>query len=150
MGWVTPPGALERAGALRLLCWLHAGIDELDGQELSRRGVSVCNVRGANAPAVAEHAVSLLLALAKRIPRRHQAVREGLRVPLWEPGSQALMLGGRTVVVVGLGNIGSRIVRLLSGFEMRVIGVRRDPSKGGEGVEVMLGPDRLLDALAEG
>ncbi len=45
MGWVLPPGSLERASSLRLLCWLHAGIDELDQPELARRGISVCNAR---------------------------------------------------------------------------------------------------------
>jgi phosphoglycerate dehydrogenase-like enzyme len=149
IGWVLPRGALVQAPALRLLCWLHAGIDELDGAELARRGVRVCNVRGANAPAVAEHAVALLLALAKRVPIKHQAVREGRRVPLWEPGSQGFMLAGRTVTIVGLGSVGAAIAKRLSGFEVRRIGIRHDPSKGGEHVEAVYGPERLRETLAE-
>ena len=107
----------------------------------------VCNVRGANAPAVAEHAVALLLALAKRIPVKHQALREGRRTPLWQPGSQGSMLAGRTVTIVGLGSVGAAIAQRLSGFEMRVIGIRRDPSKGGEHVDAVHGPQRLLEVL---
>jgi len=149
VGWVLPRGALSRAGSLRLMCWLHAGIDELDQPELAHRGVRVCNVRGANAPAVAEHAVALLLALAKRVPIKHQAVREGRRMPLWEAGSQGSMLAGRTVTIVGLGSVGAGIAQRLCGFEMRVIGIRRDPSKGGEHVDVLYGPQRLLEALGE-
>ena len=147
VGWVLPRGALARARSLRLLCWLHAGIDELDQPELARLGVRVCNVRGANAPAVAEHAVALLLALAKRIPVKHQALREGRRTPLWQPGSQGSMLAGRTVTIVGLGSVGTAIAQRLSGFEMRVIGIRRDPSKGGEHVDAVHGPQRLLEVL---
>jgi phosphoglycerate dehydrogenase-like enzyme len=147
VGWVLPRGALARARSLRLLCWLHAGIDELDQPELARLGVRVCNVRGANAPAVAEHAVALLLALAKRIPVKHRALREGRRTPLWEPGSQGFMLAGRTVTIVGLGSVGTAIAQRLSGFEMRVVGIRRDPSKGGEHVNAVHGPQRLLEAL---
>lgn len=149
VGWVLPKGALSQAGSLRLLCWLHAGIDELDQPELARLGVQVCNVRGANAPAVAEHAVALLLALAKRVPIKHQAVREGRRMALWEPDSQGFMLAGHTVTIVGLGSVGTAIAQRLSGFEMRVIGIRRDPSKGGEHVDVVRGPQRLLESLGE-
>lgn len=149
VGWVLPRGALARARSLRLLCWLHAGIDELDLTELARREVRVCNVRGANAPAVAEHAVALLLACAKRVPIKHQAVREGRRMPLWQPGSEGLMLAGRTATIVGLGSVGAGIAQRLSGFEMRVIGIRRDPSKGGEHVDAVYGPERLLEALGE-
>ncbi|HEY4427991.1 MAG TPA: NAD(P)-dependent oxidoreductase [Solirubrobacteraceae bacterium] len=149
VGWVLPRGALARMRTLQLVCWLHAGVDELDRAELMRRGVRVCNVRGANAPAVAEHAVALLLAAAKRVPLKHQAVREGRRVALWEPGSQAYMLAGRTVTIVGLGSVGSAIAQRLSGFDMRVIGIRRDPSKGGRHVDVVHGPERLREALGE-
>lgn len=149
IGWVLPGGALSRAGSVRLLCWLHAGIDELDQPQLARLGVQVCNVRGANAPAVAEHAVALLLASAKRVPIKHQAVREGRRMALWEPESQGSMLAGHTVTIVGLGSVGAAIAQRLSGFEMRVIGIRRDPSKACEHVDVVHGPQRLLESLGE-
>jgi phosphoglycerate dehydrogenase-like enzyme len=148
IGWVLPRGALEMAASLRLLCWLHAGVDELDLAELSRREVTVCNVRGANAPAVAEHAVALTLALAKRVPAKHRAVVEGLRVPLWEPGHQGAMLAGATATIVGLGQVGAGIARRLQGFEMRLIGIRRDPSAGGP-VDEVRGVDGFGDALAE-
>jgi phosphoglycerate dehydrogenase-like enzyme len=148
IGWVVPRGALEAAPNLRLLCWLHAGVDELDLAELGRRGVVVCNVRGANAPAVAEHAVALTLALAKRVPVKHRAVVEGMRVPLWEPGHQGAMLVGATATIVGLGQVGSGIGRRLRGFEMRLIGIRRDPSAGGP-VDEVRGPDELHRALGE-
>lgn len=147
IGWVLPEGALARARALRLLCWLHAGIDELDQQELARRHVKVCNVRGANATAVAEHAVALLMALAKRLPAKHAAVREGRAVPLWDPAWQASTLAGKTVAIAGLGNIGARIAKRLSGFEMRVIGIRRDPRNPCKHVDTVYGPDQLLEVI---
>jgi phosphoglycerate dehydrogenase-like enzyme len=149
VGWVVPRGALALATNLRLLAWLHAGVDELDLAELGRRGVVVCNVRGANAPAVAEHAVALTLALAKRVPVKHRAVVEGLRVPLWEPGHQGAMLAKATATIVGLGQVGAGIARRLQGFEMRLIGIRRDPTAGGGPVDEVRGPDGFRDALAE-
>ena len=71
IGWVVPEGVFERAGRLRALIWLHAGCDELDFAMLKRRGIEVANVRGANAISVAEHAMALMLGLAKRLLLKH-------------------------------------------------------------------------------
>lgn len=149
IGWVIPEGSLEQAASLRLISWLHAGIDELDLAELARRGVRVCNIRGANAIAVAEHAMALLLAIAKRVPMKHAAMREGRALAVWEPHTRGASLHGRTVAIIGLGEIGQRIAQRLAGFEMRVIAVRSDPSKDAKHVDAVHGPDALIDVIRE-
>jgi D-2-hydroxyacid dehydrogenase (NADP+) len=57
-------------------------------------------------------------------------------------------LGGKTLLIVGLGRIGSRLARLAKAFDLRVVGIRRDPSRGGAGADVVCGHDQLLAQIA--
>jgi len=148
MGWVLPQGVLEEAAALKALIWLHAGCDELDFALLKRRQVQVANVRGANGIAVAEQAMALMLALAKRVVSNHQRVQESRWQPFWNPDSRGAMLSGKTLAVIGLGQIGTAVARRCQAFDMRVLGVRRNPERGGEHVEAVHGPGDLHRVLA--
>ena len=58
-------------------------------------------------------------------------------------------LGGKTLVIVGMGRIGSRLATLAKAFDMRVIGVKRDPSKGQGAADTVVAQARLLDVLPE-
>jgi phosphoglycerate dehydrogenase-like enzyme len=150
MGWVLPPGILDAATRLRALVWLHAGCDELDFGALKHRGVQVANARGANAIAVAEHALALMLGLAKKLLLKHQAVLEARWTPGWEPQHAGVLLEGKTLAVVGLGQIGSAVARRAKGFDMRVLGVRRHPERGGApDVDSVFGPRDLNRVLGE-
>src|SRR5262245_43420828 len=148
MGWVLPPGILEIARELKLISWLHAGCDELDFPALKRRGIRVTNLRGANSTAVVEHAMALLLGCAKRLIMKHRAVVEGTALPLYQDGIQGLMLEGRTLLVVGLGQTGSGIAKRAKAFDMKVIGIRRNPERGGAHVDSIHGPGELRPLLA--
>lgn len=151
MGWVMPPGGFERAKTLKALVWLHAGCDELDFDMLKRRGVRVANVSGANAISVAEQAMALLLAVAKRVVVNHNSVLEAH----WEPQDRlrpehkGMMLEGKTLAVIGLGRIGAAIAKRARAFDMRVIGVRRHPERGGAHVDAVYGAADLHKALGE-
>jgi phosphoglycerate dehydrogenase-like enzyme len=147
MGWVLPPGILEIARELKLISWLHAGCDELDFPTLRQRGIRVANLRGANSTAVVEHAMALLLGCAKRLLMKHRSVVEGTALPLYQDGVQGLMLEGRTLLIVGLGQIGSGIARRAKAFDMKVIGIRRSPESGGDHVDAIHGPGDLLSLL---
>lgn len=149
MGWVLPPGVLEEARRLKALIWLHAGCDELDFALLRERGVEVANVRGANGIAVAEQAMALMLALAKRVVSNHQRVLETRWQPFWTPDSRGAMLSGKTLAVIGLGRIGTAVARRSQAFDMRVLGLRRNPERGGEHVEAVYGPGELHEVLAQ-
>lgn len=149
IGWTIPNGIIEISEELKLLCWLHSGIDDLDHALLKRRGVRVANIRGANAIAVAEQAMMLMLALAKKTMLKHQYVLEGRKpFPLWAAEHRSSMLHGRTLGIIGVGNIGSRIAEHAKGFNMQVLGVRRNKDVPVEHVDSMHGLDELHSVLA--
>lgn len=149
MGWILPDRLLSQTGELKAVIWLHAGCDELDLPLLKRRGIQLANVRGANAIPVAEHAMALMLGLAKRLRMKHQAVVEARWTPGWDPQFSSILLQGKTLTLVGLGQIGTAIARRSKAFEMRVVAVRRHPERQGEHVDEVYGPQSLHAALAQ-
>ncbi len=140
----TAPG-LDWSGAtrLRLVQLMGAGADGLLPADGLPAGVQVAGLRGVFAAEASEHAIALLLALARGLPTlvARQAERR------WRPFASA-PLEGSTLCVVGLGAIGARVARIGAALGMRVVGVRRRPAPVA-GVERVRGPDELLDALAE-
>ena len=149
MGWVVPPETWAAAPKLKALAWLHAGCDELDFAMLKRRGIQVANIRGGNGIAVAEHAMALMLAVTKRVVQRHRWVQEAHWQPTWHPDYAGTLLDGRTLGVIGLGMIGTAVARRARAFDMRVLGIRRHPERGGEHVEAVYGPEALHDVLGQ-
>lgn len=122
---------LERAGRLRFIQSIGAGTDQFPRDELARRGIRLASAAGVNARAVAEHAMALVLALARRLPeaRDNQAKRvwRGMIGDLTQREDE---LGGKTMLLVGLGQIGGRLAQLAKAFDMRVVALRRDPAAG--------------------
>jgi len=122
---------LDHAKKLRFIQSIGAGTDQFPRDELATRGIRLASARGVNAQAVAEHAIALILALSRRLPeaRDNQAKRvwRGMIGDLAEREDE---LGGKTLLVVGLGDIGGRLARIAKAFDMRVIGLRRDPGAG--------------------
>lgn len=148
MGWVVPPQTWEAVPDLKALAWLHAGCDELNFPMLQARGIQVCNIRGGNGVAIAEHAMALMLGLAKRLAQRHGWLQQAHWQPTWDPNYIGVQLEGKTLAVIGLGMIGTGVAKRAKAFGMRVIGIRRHPERGGEHVDELFGPERLHDALA--
>lgn len=148
IGWVVPKGILELAVNLKLLCWLHAGCDELDYKLLKSRNVKLTNISGVNNTAVAEHAMGLMLGLAKRILLKHRSVVEGFAMfPLYEDGMRAGMLDGRSLAIIGHGSIGSEIARRAKAFDMRIMGVRLHPDRPTKHADEVYGTDQLHEVL---
>lgn len=114
--------AVAAAPRLRLACRNGAGFDNFDVPALSARGVPLVTTGDANADAVAEHAIHLLLSLAKRGPHHDREVRAGR----WSRERGAVELRDKVAAVVGWGRIGQRIGRLATAFGMRVVAV--DPA----------------------
>jgi phosphoglycerate dehydrogenase-like enzyme len=108
------------APKLRLVQLLSAGYDRVDLEAARKAGVPVANNGGANAIAVAEHTLMLMLAVQKRLVRFHNDVVAGK----WRIGDPAdtrvYELAGRTLGLVGLGNIGKKVARRAAAFDMRV------------------------------
>lgn len=122
---------LEHAGRLRFIQSIGAGTDQFPRDELARRDIRLASARGVNARAVAEHAMALILALSRRLPeaRDNQAQRVW-RGMIGDLAQREDELAGKTLLVVGLGDIGGRIARLAKAFEMHVVGLRRDLAAG--------------------
>jgi D-2-hydroxyacid dehydrogenase (NADP+) len=140
---------LALAPKLKLIQSISAGTDQFDKSALKARGVALASAQGANEKAVAEHAIALILAFARRL---HLA-RDDQRVSHWRGmiADRSLRedeLGGKTVVIVGFGRIGARIGRLAKAFDMRVIGVRRTPSPS-SAADIVVGDHELDDVIAQ-
>jgi phosphoglycerate dehydrogenase-like enzyme len=101
---------------LELISIWGVGTDNIDLAAAARRGVTVCNTPGANAYAVAEHAISLMLAVARKIPQIDREMRGGA----W-PREMLTQLCGKTLAVFGTGNIGARVAQLGRGLGMEVL-----------------------------
>jgi D-3-phosphoglycerate dehydrogenase len=110
---------LAKAGKLRIVCRHGVGYDLVDVPALSKRGVALMITPEANAASVAEHALMLMLNLARNVGPVSAAVRRGE----WRVRGQSgtFELGGRTVMVFGFGRIGTRVSRLCAAFGMRVL-----------------------------
>jgi D-3-phosphoglycerate dehydrogenase len=135
---------LAKAPKLRVIGRAGVGVDNVDLPAATAAGVLVMNTPGGNAVSVAEHALALMLGLARSIPEANASTRAGK----WE---KKKFLGnevrGKTLGVAGLGNIGQEVVKRARGFEMRILA--SDPYANPEvaadlGVE-LVSMDRLLE-----
>ena len=114
-------GVLKEAKSLRLIQLLSAGYDKIDLALTAELGIPVATNGGANAWAVAEHCIAMLLALYKRIPQCDLSVREGKWRQKAATGFNTFELAGKTVGVVGAGTIGRKVARRLKSFEMQIL-----------------------------
>ena len=109
---------LEAAPNLKVIGRAGIGVDNIDLEAATRRGILVMNTPGGNAVSVAEHTFALLLALARRVPAADQSTRSGE----WRKNEFAgFELKGKTLGLVGLGRIGQEVARRALVFEMQVL-----------------------------
>src|SRR5215469_15808513 len=120
LGEEIPPGALQRAGRLRFVQLLSAGVDAVDFTALPERLTVACNA-GAYAGAMSEHVLAITLSLAKHLPQRHAALAAG-RYDKWLP---ALVLDGSVCGILGFGGVGAATARLMRAFGARIHAVNR-------------------------
>ncbi|MSR61046.1 MAG: phosphoglycerate dehydrogenase [Planctomycetes bacterium] len=135
---------LEAADALRVVGRAGIGVDNVDLEAATERGVVVMNTPRGNATTTAELAIALLLALARHIPRADRLVRSGK----WKAkGLVGTEVFGKTLGVIGLGRIGKLVAERGRGIGMKVVAY--DPYLAGEGMaSPMAGVELLeLDAL---
>ncbi|HEY1797328.1 MAG TPA: D-2-hydroxyacid dehydrogenase [Stellaceae bacterium] len=123
---------LERAGKLKYIQSIGAGTDQFPRDDLAKRGIRLASAQGVNMRAVAEHAMALILALARRLPEaRDNQARQHWRGMIADIPGREDELGGKTLLIAGLGQIGGRLAEIARAFDMRVIGLRRNPAAGG-------------------
>ena len=122
---------LPRAKRLRFIQSIAAGTDQFLLEALKQHGVRLASARGVNARAISEHLMALMLALARRLPEaRDNQAKRVWRGMIGDITQREDELGGKTLLIVGLGQIGGRLAQLAKAFDMRVIGIRRDLRAG--------------------
>jgi phosphoglycerate dehydrogenase-like enzyme len=122
---------LPHAKRLRFIQSIGAGTDQFSRDALKQQGVRLAGARGVNARAVSEHVVALILALSRKLPEaRDNQTKRFWRGMIGDLTRREDELAGKTLIVVGLGQIGGRLAQLAKAFDMRVIGIRRDPQAG--------------------
>jgi D-3-phosphoglycerate dehydrogenase len=109
---------LEAGKNLKCVVRAGTGVDNIDVEEATRRGVIVQNTPGGNTIAAAEHAFGLMLALARHIPAGHGSLKDGQ----WDRKSfMGVELRGKTLGIVGFGRIGQAVAIRARAFEMRLL-----------------------------
>jgi len=110
--------ALGGAPRLRVIARAGVGVDNIDVDAATRRGVLVLNTPESSTIAAAEHTMAMLLALVRRIPQAHAALSAGRWIREPYTGTE---LAGKTLGIIGLGKIGSEVARRAVAFDMRVL-----------------------------
>jgi D-2-hydroxyacid dehydrogenase (NADP+) len=139
---------VPQAKRLKFIQSISAGVDQYDKDLLRAKGIRLASAAGVNANAVAEHAMSLILALKRHLHTgRDNQTAKHWRGMISQISAREDELGGKTLLIVGLGRIGSRLARLAKAFDLKVVGTKRDASRGGEGADKVYGNDQLLEVL---
>jgi len=109
---------LGRATGLRVIGRAGVGVDNVDVDEATRRGIVVCNAPESNAVSAAEHTIALMLALARNLPQAHAALIAGR----WERAQHAgVEVADKTLGLIGFGRIGQLVATRARGLSMRVL-----------------------------
>ncbi len=140
------PQWIARAPRLRWYQQWGAGTDWLlRHPELAAADFILTNASGVHAIPISEHILAMMLAFTRQLPAafQAQAARE------WVRDLPAFELAGSTMLLIGVGAIGRRTAQIASALGMRVIGIRRNPSRNLPEVQKMVGPGQLLDVLPE-
>jgi phosphoglycerate dehydrogenase-like enzyme len=109
---------MDRAPRLRVIARTGIGYDGVDLAAATDRGIAVCNTPDAPTISTAEHAVGLMLAVAKNVPRAQAALRDS--TPGYFARHEAIELHGKTLGLVGFGRIARHVARIADGLGMRV------------------------------
>ena len=141
---------IAQAPRLAFIQSISAGTDQYSRDALAAAGIRVASAQGLNERAVAEHAIALILAIARQIPQaRDNQTAKKWRGMIGDISKREDELGGKTLEIAGMGRIGSRLATLAKAFGMRVIATKRDPSTGAAAADKVLGQDGLMQVLPE-
>lgn len=138
------PDLLEEMTSLRWIQALSAGVDYFDLDFLRERDLLLTNASGVHAQPIAEQVFGYMLAFE----RRFEQAADNERRSVWEryTGGE---LADKTLGIVGIGKIGSRVAEIADTIGMHVVGTKRNPSDAPEVVDWVKGSDSLYDVLVE-
>ena len=152
----------EQFLAAKKLKWIHstaAAVHALISPELAASDVVVTNARSVHGPVVAEHAIALMFAMAKRLASaiQHQHAKEWAQTEIWHEQPHPRELAGSTLAMIGYGAIGGEVVSRAVALGMKTLVVRRTPSNSttetqgptvGDASHEIFGPQQLNDVLS--
>lgn len=144
----------DQIRAAKRLKWIHStatAVHALMSPELRASEIVVTNARDVHGPVVAEHALALIFALAKRLPQaaKSQQQRHWAQQDLWNATPRPRELAGAGLTIIGMGGIGRPLATLAKAVGMRVSGVRQHPERQCDGVAKMFGFADLDQALRQ-
>ncbi len=129
---------LDQTPHLRVISQMAVGVDNINVEECSKRGILIGHTPGVLTETVADSAFALLAAVVRRLPEGEKAVRAGEWGP-WEPFHlTGADLHGSTLGIIGMGRIGSAIARRAMGFDMTVLYSSPKPKDHGDAKRVSL------------
>jgi D-3-phosphoglycerate dehydrogenase len=137
---------IEASDKLEIIGRAGIGVDNVDVHAATKKGIIVVNAPASNAVTVAEHTIALMLSLARKIPRANYSIKNGK----WEKSKfKGIELEGKTLGIVGFGQIGGLVARKVIGLGMKVIAY--DPFVSEERFKQLeiKKADRLLDIYGE-
>jgi D-3-phosphoglycerate dehydrogenase len=109
---------IEAGKKLKVIARAGVGVDNIDVEEATRRGILVVNAPNANVISAAEHAIALMLALARHIPQANAVLKSGV----WQRGKfMGTEVRGKTLGIIGLGKVGSAVAKRAQALEMKLI-----------------------------
>jgi D-3-phosphoglycerate dehydrogenase len=112
---------IEAMPKLRIVGVSRAGLENVNTEKATERGILVFNVMGRNAHAVSDFAIGLMLAEGRNIARAHHAIKKGEWRKTFSNNDNIPEMGGKTIGLVGFGFIGSLVAKKLSGFDVKVM-----------------------------
>ena len=148
VGWGVSQEEMAAAPNLRWIQTVGAGVENIIVPEMAARGIILTNNSGVHAPNISEHLMALILAFARRLP----VLIRGQLLHEWRDtrGRQgSFELGGQTLLIVGLGDIGQALAQRALAFGMNVVGVRRRPGLTVDGVAQIVTFDELPRVLPD-
>jgi phosphoglycerate dehydrogenase-like enzyme len=141
---------VARTPRLAFIQSISAGTDQYDRAALAAAGIRLASAQGVNAEAVAQHAMALILALSRQLHRgRDNQVKRHWRGMISDLAKREDELTGKTLLIVGLGRIGSRLSALARAFGMRTVATKRDAAAAGDAADAVLPPQRLGELLPQ-
>jgi len=141
---------IPAASKLKFIQSISSGMDQYSKEQLAAKHVRLASAAGVNARPVAEHAIALILAVARRLPEaRDNQHRKFWRGMIGDLTQREDELGGKTMLVVGMGRIGSHLATLGKAFGMKVIGIRQDTAKGNNGADSIHGMGELVKLVPQ-
>jgi D-2-hydroxyacid dehydrogenase (NADP+) len=141
---------IARAPRLAFIQSISAGTDQYARDALRAAGIRLASAQGVNAEAVAQHAMALILALKRHLHlARDNQTKRHWRGMISDLTQREDELSGKTLLIVGLGRIGSRLATLARAFGMRVIATKRDASSGAGAADAVFAQNRVLALLPE-